>query len=115
MKLSGPDALAQTLAFANKEIPAPRGSLAAGTDLRADLRMIWEDAESFADTFFRAFEVDPGDFEIGRYFPREGSLLTAVTGLWRKPAPPPRLTLGMFAQAAADGVWNSGKLARTTD
>jgi hypothetical protein len=74
--------------------------------------MIWEDAESLMASFFTTFGISPGDFQIARYFPREGSLLTALLGSIRGrshtiAAP---LTVGMLAAALRDKKWRSDEL-----
>jgi hypothetical protein len=106
------------IAFIRSRVPGPRpGEITAATDLRTGLWMIWEDAETLMAAFFSTFHVASGDFQLVRYFPREGGLLTAfvasISG--KRPVVPPRLTVGMLARAVRDGVWRSEVLERQPD
>ncbi len=106
------------IAFIRSRVPGPRpAEITAATDLRTGLWMIWEDAEKLIAAFFDTFHVAPGDFQLARYFPREGGLLTALIAsiAGKKPVIPPRLTVGMLAKAARDGVWRSEVLERRPD
>ena len=111
---SGSD-LEKVVELVRTHAPPPRFcDLTANTDLRNDLRMLWEDAEELMASFFDTFGVSQGDFETARYFPTEGDLVTAFFGsLFGKKRPePPRLTIGMLAGALRDGAWKSEALER---
>lgn len=92
-----------------------RKQINAQTKLTDDLDLTGIEAETFMKKFFDAFNVDVGDFGFDRYFVNEGSglILSLVTVLFRKKhgalerVP---ITVGMLADAAALGRWDSASL-----
>ncbi|MBN3806731.1 DUF1493 family protein [Paraburkholderia sp. Ac-20336] len=92
-----------------------RKQITAQTKLTDDLDLTGIEAETFMKKFFDAFNVDVGDFSFDRYFVNEGSglILSLVTVLFRKKhgalerVP---ITVGMLADAAALGRWDSASL-----
>jgi len=112
MEHSDIDLAERVLAFAKHEIPPPRpNNISLETDLRTDLRILWEDAGAMLATFFLTFKVDRGDFDFGRYFPNEGGLLwnlaAKLSGKSRPTAAPKKLTVRMLVRAAEVGTWHS--------
>ena len=109
----GAPEIERVIAFIRSQVPPPRRDvISADTDLRMDLRMIWEDAEILMRSFFTSFSVSPGDFQIAHYFPLEGSLLTALLCGFarRKPVQTAPLTVGMLAAALRAKEWRSADL-----
>jgi len=108
----GSDVAQRVLDFVKHEVAPPGSSkIAFETDLRTDLRMIWEDAEAMLAKFFATFKVDQGDFDFSRYFPNEGGLLlnlaARLSGKRRPKMQPEKLTVGMLARAAESGSWHA--------
>jgi len=103
------------LAFVKREVHPPgTNNISLDTDLRTDLRMLWEDAEAMLSKFFVTFKVDQGDFDFSRYFPNEGGLLfnlaARLSGKRRPGMQPEKLTVGMLARAAKAGIWHSQEI-----
>ncbi len=109
------DILERVLAFVRAEVPPPgTNNISIDTDLRADLRMLWEDAEAMLAKFFATFKVEHGDFDFGRYFPNEGGLLfnlaASLAGKRRPRLQPEKLTVGMLVRAAEAGIWHTDEI-----
>jgi hypothetical protein len=112
------DIAERVLAFVSDEVPPPRpNNISIDTDLRTDLRMLWEDAEAMLSKFFVTFNVDQGDFDFSRYFPNEGGLLlnlaARLSGKRRLGMQPEKLTVGMLARAAEAGIWHAQEIGPT--
>jgi hypothetical protein len=106
---------AEIEAFVRKE----RGTLARqvitpATRLEDDLDVTGDDADQFMERFFDHFHVDTGDYNFNRYFLTEGSGLTLLLAIFskkrREKLERVPLTLGMLANAARLGQWESSRL-----
>lgn len=79
------------------------------TDLRNDMRMMWEDAEELMEDYFKQFNVDPANYSLINYFPNEGSFLIPNFLLPKdaRPTnkPPMPLTVNMLIESAKSGRW----------
>jgi hypothetical protein len=109
--------LAEVIRFVEREVLTGRKKLTEHTDLYNDLRMDPYDAEDLMLKFFKIFDVLDADFEWNRYFPPEDTILMAFFRFLffrprRKPVKLVRLTIGMLAGAARDGVWRTEALER---
>ncbi|MBU9210899.1 MULTISPECIES: DUF1493 family protein [Burkholderiaceae] len=94
-----------------------RRQITAATRLEDDLDLSGVEAEAFMEKFFDRFKVEVGDFSFDRYFVNEGSglILSIVTRLSRKKRDALHrvpITVGMLAEAAAAGRWDSLALER---
>lgn len=99
---AGPDMMHAVIRFIEQEVPPPRPkAITAATDLRTDLRMIWEDVDTMLERFSREFRIDLSRLDLTRYFPSERFSLFRL----RRAPKPPRLTIGMLADAAQRGAW----------
>jgi len=95
-------------AFIRREVPWSNNKpLDLAADLRGTLRMIQEDVEDLLPDFFREFHVDPGDFDLGRYFTFDAF---SPICFWRKEPELVPLTLGMLLHAAHLGIWNTAEI-----
>ncbi|CAI1179981.1 Protein of uncharacterised function (DUF1493) [Serratia ficaria] len=76
------------------------------TDFRSDLRMIWEDVNDMMGEYFEKFHIEPGEYELITYFPKQQPLrpLLRLFGV-AKAEPPPKLTAGMLIESAKAGRW----------
>ena len=95
-------------AFMRREVPwSNRHALDLSVDLRGTLRMIQEDVEEIIPDFFQEFRIDPGDFDLGRYFTFDA--FSPISFRRKEPELVP-LTLGMLLHAARLGVWKTAEI-----
>ncbi|MFT4065345.1 DUF1493 family protein [Paraburkholderia sp.] len=86
--------------------------------IEEDFGITGDDADNFMDAFSRRFNVQPGDFDLNRYFEMEGfgGLLFFITNWLRKRWGIKKyekrqpLTVAMLQHAIDLGVWDSQRL-----
>jgi hypothetical protein len=111
--------------FARKEVvPFKKTKLDRYTLLENDLDITGDDSDEFMEEFFKSFNVDPGDFDLGRYFEGEGVsifaifyplilvglLLYRLCGGKLKGSDKIPLTLGMLEKAIELGKWDTAEI-----
>lgn len=84
-------------------------TLSLDTRLGEDLRMVWEEADELAKTFFQKFNVDSNCFDILDYLGEDLSFITKlyykVKGQPITETPNKPLTIRMFSESAKAGRW----------
>lgn len=76
----------------------PKKVITLNTNIRDDLKLVYEDCEDLMDEYFKRWNVDPQGFEILDYFNPEylGS---------KEPDPHKPLTVAMLIESAKAGRW----------
>jgi Protein of unknown function (DUF1493) len=91
--------------------------ISAVSRLEEDLGITGNDHIEVLDVVFETLHIGVGDFSYTNYCSAEGLVLTGLSDFVRRirrsgQAVRKPVTVAMLAQAALDGMWNSGRLDR---